>query len=154
VSEIASSGSATRWRSGALLALALFAALLGAFVVGCADRQPHAVTVPQLLSESGSGSSQVVRVAGVFADAPVSSAAGTMFTMAESRGSTQRLRVYYGTTPLLPMLGQSSDTTPGMLVGREFIVTGVFDGDVLKATALIVKISGGYKTGTSGTVSP
>ena len=64
-------------------------------LAGCADQGPYYVKIPDVLSQDVAELGERVRIGGVFVEAPVSSPSGTMFTMAESLESEERINVYF-----------------------------------------------------------
>ncbi len=117
----------------AAVALVVWALIMG----GQSSR--YAITVGEL-ADSRPGH---VRVGGVFAEPPVTSPSGTMFTIAESLESNMKINVYFHqTTPIETQWG-SRVLSGDDLVGHELIVTGVYDDQFLVAEDLIIRSSGG-----------
>jgi len=119
-------------------------ALVGA-LAACTPDGTYYTKVSELDASGSDQGLERVRVGGVFAEAPVTTSSGTVFTMAEEQGGQARVRVYHsGTEPVTA--SQGSKTASGSaLLGTEVIVTGYYVDGVIVSDDMIVKQGGGYR---------
>jgi len=115
-------------------------------LTACASDGVYYTSVSELEGEQSGSDLERVRVGGVFAEAPVTTSSGTVFTMADEQDPEARVRVYYsGTEPIVAARG--SQTASGTeLLGTVLVVTGYYVDGVIVSDDMIVKQGGGYAT--------
>ena len=124
----------------------LLTAVLSVVLVGCASRVGHAMRVTEFLADPAAMDAGDVGIGGVFVTPPVTTAAGTIFAIADDVGSTKRLNVYAPNTHPLETPWGKDILSGDQLIGRSVIVTGRYDGQVLSATAVILQSGGTYSS--------
>ena len=122
------------------LVAALFLAAV-TVLTACGDDGAYYIKVVDLDSVS---SDERVRVGGLFAEPPVSTPSGTVFTMADpdDRESTVRV-IFSGIEPVTASRG-SEIASGSDLLWTDVIVTGYFVDGVIVSDDMIVKNGGGY----------
>lgn len=111
-------------------ALAVFGLLVCVTVlVGCADKTTSSYSVAELAE---TGSSDSVEVHGIITGVPVESGATTTLVLADE--GTPGVTISVHVTGALDTTGSLEE-----LDGREFVVTGVWDGQLLTAKYYIIK---------------
>jgi len=137
-----------------IVACAILAILVCGVLAGCSRDGAYYVSVSELLADPDTVGVDTVKAGGVFVEAPVTTASGTIFTIADSLDSDERLNVY---SPDTQPLGseQGLIAVPGELfLGTEVVVSGSYDGQVLTATDIIIKYGSGHPGSETTTQAP